>query len=484
MIGTIRKHSKWLWVVIITLTVISFIYWGAAPAQRGGNGRAGGDFGSVYGQKITQQEFVQAFNEFKLFYLFNYGTWPDKKAAMSQKQMDQATYERLLLVKKADDLGIHVGLDVAAAAADKMLRSLGRNGQTVTADEFEKQVLQPEGLTVADFEDFARHDIAIQQLVQSVGSSGALITPQEAAAIYQHEHQELASQIIFFSAKNYLPSVTVAPEAVGQFYTNYLAEYRLPDRVQVSYVAFELSNYPRAGEDGMGEDQFRRAGGRNLFPIWTRRPFLTRKLPPKPRPKSASTLIRQRALADARAQANDFAGAVFNLEPARAENLATVAKQKGLTVRTTAPFAAETGPQEFAAPEAFTKTAFGLTPDEPFANPIASTNAIYVIALARQLPSEIPALADIRTRVTQDFQMQQAVVRAREAGTNFLIKLKINMAVGKSFRVRLRRGWIVAADIAAVFDQHARIARTRRTRRIEPGQAGGVHHDGRPDQQF
>ena len=71
MIGTIRKHSKWLWVVIITLTVISFIYWGAtAPGQRGGGGRHSGDFGSINGKKITQQEFQQAFNEFKLFYLF------------------------------------------------------------------------------------------------------------------------------------------------------------------------------------------------------------------------------------------------------------------------------------------------------------------------------------------------------------------------------------------------------------------------------
>ena len=132
MIGTIRKHSKWLWVVIITLTVISFIYWGAAPAQRGGGGRASGDFGSIYGKKIAQQEFVDALNEFKLFYLFHYGTWPDKKAGVSQTDMERETYIRLLLIRKASDLGIHVGVDTAASEASQMLRSLGRNGQTVT----------------------------------------------------------------------------------------------------------------------------------------------------------------------------------------------------------------------------------------------------------------------------------------------------------------------------------------------------------------
>ena len=70
-----------------------------------------------------------------------------------------------------------------------------------------------------------------------------MITPQEAASLYQREHQELSSQIIFFSANNYLKSVKVTPEALGQFYTNYLAEYRLPDRVQLNYVAFSITNY-------------------------------------------------------------------------------------------------------------------------------------------------------------------------------------------------------------------------------------------------
>ena len=82
------------------------------------------------------------------------------------------------------------------------------------------------------------------------------------------------------------------------------------------------------------------------------------------------------------------------------ENLATVAKQKGLTVRLTAPFASAYGPEEFDAPPEFTKTAFELTPDEPLAGPVAGPDAVYIIALIKQLPSEIPAFDQIRARVT------------------------------------------------------------------------------------
>ena len=432
MIGTIRKHSKWLWVVIITLTVISFIYWGAAPAQRGGGGRASGDFGSVNGQKITQQQYVDAVNEFKLFYLFRYGTWPDKKSAMSPADMKRETYVRLLLIQKASALGIHVGVDTAALMANQMLSSFGRNGQVVSVTEFTKQVLEPEGLTVADFENFCRHDAAIRQLVDSIGASGALITPQEAAGIYQREHQELSSQAVFLSARSYLSSVPVTPAVVAQFYTNYLAEYRLPDRVQVNYVAFEVSDFLAQSKAEWAKTNFD-AQIDSVYLQYGAQAFPDAKTPADAKAKIRDLMIRQRALTDARAQANDFASTVFNLSPTSAGNLATVAKQKGLTLQTTAPFSAETGPQEFTAPEGFAKIAFGLTPDEPFVNPIVSTNAVYVIALAKQLPSEIPSFANIQAQVTQDYQMQQATVLAREAGTNAYIRLTVAMAGGKSF---------------------------------------------------
>ena len=419
-------------ITALALTAISFVWWGAAPAQRGGGGRGGGDYGSINGQKVTQQQFYQQVNEFKLFYLFRYGTWPDKKSNLTQDDITREAYIRLLLVQKAADLGIHVSVDAAATIANQMLASLARNGQNVSVTEFAKQVLQPEGLTVTDFENFCRDDAAVRQLVDCIGATGSLITPQEAAAIYQREHQELSSQAVFLSARSYLSSVPVTPAAVAQFYTNYLAEYRLPDRVQVNYVAFEVTNFLAQSQAEWAKTNFNEQIDA-VYLQYGSQAFPDAKTPADAKAKIRDLMIRQRALVDARAQANEFASTVFNLSPTSADNLAAVAKQKGFTVRTTAPFSAETGPQEFDAPEGFTKIAFGLTPDEPFVNPIVSSNAVYVIALARQLPSEIPSFASIQAQVTQDYQMQLATQLAREAGTNAYIRLTVAMAGGKSF---------------------------------------------------
>ncbi|MGA2240642.1 MAG: SurA N-terminal domain-containing protein [Verrucomicrobiota bacterium] len=433
MIGTIRKHSGWLWFIIIAATVISFIYWGAGPARMGGGsgGRvASGDFGSIYGHKITQQAFIDARNEFYLLYWFRFSEWPDKNPNFSESALEREVYVHLMLVQKANDLGIYVGNDEVVAVANEMLRALGRNGQAVPLSELVKQVLHPKGLTAQDFENFVHQSLVMEQLQQAIGLTGELITPQEAAAAYQRDHQELSAQIVFFSPSNYLSSVTVTPAAVAQFYTNYLAEYRLPDRMQVSYVAFEVTNYlaqakaewARTNIDELVGAYFRQVGEN----------YRNSKSPAEAKDKIREELIRDRAGNDARKDANDFANAVFNIDPAKPENLATVAKQKGLPVHVTAPFAGESGPEEFTAPQGFTKAAFALSPDAPFAGPIAGPNAVYVIAFAKQLPSEIPSLDQIRERVTQEYQWREAILLAWHAGTDFAHTLT-GMTAGRGF---------------------------------------------------
>ncbi|HUA38539.1 MAG TPA: peptidylprolyl isomerase [Candidatus Sulfopaludibacter sp.] len=436
MIGTIRKHSKWLWWFIAGLTIISFIWWGTAPGSRNSGGRESGSLGSIAGQKVTPDAYYGAKAEMYIEHWLNTHRWPDRDPNYSKADLDRDIYIRLLLIQKAEALGIHIGNDAVATVAKVILSSpalvqaFGNNVGSVPLDSFVKGVLQPENLGAADFENLVRHELVIDQLRQMVGLPGQLVTPQEAAAFYQHQYQNLSAQIVVFSASNYLAAVPVTPALVGEFYTNYLAEYRLLDRVAVNYVAFSVTNFTAEAEQKLTNLNQQVEGiysryGTNAVP--------DAKTPEDAKGKIRDALIREQALADARQQADDFANTAFNLDPVRPENLATVAKQKGLAVHLTAPFSQEYGPAEFTASDAFVKAAFGLTPDEPLAGPILGRDAIYVIALSQQLPSEIPPLSQIRDRVTRDYQLHEGTLLAQEAGTNFVRTLPSGLASGKSF---------------------------------------------------
>ncbi|MGH8023769.1 MAG: hypothetical protein ACRED1_09325, partial [Limisphaerales bacterium] len=124
----------------------------------------------------------------------------------------------------------------------------------------------------------------------------------------------------------------------------------------------------------------------------------------------------------------------FSMTPVLPQNLATAARDKGLTMEHPAPFTEDYGPSEFTAPSAFTYSAFHeLTPDSPFSRPISGPNGVYILALETNLPSEIPPLDRIRGRVTEDLHMRLGTLAAQRAGTNFAHELPVQMAAGKSF---------------------------------------------------
>jgi hypothetical protein len=433
MIGSIRKHSAWLWWVIAGLTIISFVvFMGSGPARNGGSSRAVGDYGTIYGHAVTATEFARAQREFYLYYWMRNGQWPNKGAGVSADEMERETYIRLLLSQKAAKLGIVISEDSLVTAASEFLRSLGRNGQSVPMDKFAEQVLTPEGLTVTDLQNFLRDELVVQQMIQSLGLAGALVTPQDAGLIYDRENQEVSAQAVFFSASNYLAQVAVTPTAVAQFYTNYMAAYREPDRVQVNYVVFELSNQLAAAELKIGKTNLD-AQVESLFAQHGMDTVPGAKTPAEEKGKIRDALIKQEAATAVRKQANDFANALYAIEPAKPQNLATLAQQKGLTLRTTAPFAANGGPEEFTASAAFVKAAFELTPDEPLAGPLAGADGYYLIALANRLPSAIPSLAEIHDRVVQDYKNRTAVELAQNAGTAFYSMVTKGLAAGQSF---------------------------------------------------
>ncbi len=428
-----RKH-QWLLIAALAITCVSLLLW-MNPGGQSGSGRVG-NLGSIDGQKVTLDDYRGAQNYVEIFYWLNTGQWPDRNSNFSQEDLQREIYVRLMLFQQGKKLGIHVGDDAVASAAKRILSApgleqrFGLNGEGVPLAAFVKSVLQPKGFTAGDFQDFIRHDLIIDQLRQAMGVTGELITPQEASAVYQYEYQERSAQIVVFSASNYLSSISVTPAAVGLFYTNYQAEYRLPDRVSVSYVEFPVTNYLAEAEHALTNlndqvDAIYSRYGTNAVPNTT--------TPEETKAKLREILIRQQALIVARQKADDFANIVFNMDPVKAQNLATVAKQKGLAVRMTMPFGKEYGPKEFTAPADFTKTAFGLTSDDPLAGPVAGPDGLYVIALGQKLPSEIPSLAQIREQVARDYRFHEATLRAQAAGTNFVRTLQGGLAAGKTF---------------------------------------------------
>src|SRR6266567_9612386 len=339
MIGTIRKHQTWLWAVIITAIIISFV-WYFSPYSKINSGRGGtANYGSINGERITPENFANAWHETELQYFFRSGgNWPNEESKRMGFDQERETYQWLFLAQKQAQMGIHISSEMAAQTARGMLSQFQK--QDLTPQIFLQRILQPHGLDFEDFDRFVRHYLGIQELIATVGLSGKLVTPQDAKAIYIREHEELATEAVFFSATNFLSGITAPPEAVAKYYASETNKYEIPDRVQVSYVRFDLTNYVAAATQELAKmtnldqqiETTYREKGTNLL-----REVKAQTL------EEAKVKIRENQLKAFEAQsahkkAAEFATVLFDMTPARAENLDEFAKTNSLTVKVTAPF--------------------------------------------------------------------------------------------------------------------------------------------------
>jgi hypothetical protein len=428
MFGTIRKHQTWLWGIIITLTIVAFVVF-FNPVQRLSD-KAGGNFyvGTIYNDPITRDQWANAQREILLQWLFSTGTWYDEQEAKRQNfRIDERTYVRLMLIQKQEEMGVHVSSDMAARVAGNMLRQVERNNP-ISPDVFVDKVLKPHGVGYEDFERYVRHEVGLQEIVSTMGLSGKLVTPQEVRQLYLRENQELATEAVFFSPSNYVSEITATPEAVSQYYSNALALYKLPERVQVEYVRFAYSNYyPKVEKEltnltEIVEENYRKLGT-NAFP--------EAKTPEESKEKMRAEILRRQAMPLARKDANDFAQPLFDDPPPPVSKFEALAQTN--KVETTEPFAREESPKGLDVRTDFGRTAFSLSETNPYAQPLIEQDAAYVIAFNNRLPSEIQSLDKVKDKVTMDYKLSQARDRASKAGVDFYEKLTNGIAQGKTF---------------------------------------------------
>ncbi|HRY48006.1 MAG TPA: peptidylprolyl isomerase [Candidatus Paceibacterota bacterium] len=456
MFGTIRKHQQWLWIVIIVIIIISFVVFFSPNVGMDRMGNVKGSFGSIDGQPISREEFSSAYKEAQLRFLFSYGSFPRQdEAARMGFDAEREARNRVFLNRLIQENKIEVPDEAVAQWLANALKD--RRQRTFRVDSYDallKRQLQPQGYSERDLEQFVRHEIGIQQLVAVYGLNGRLVPPQEAERQYRRENEQLLVSVVAFSSSNYLNRVIVNQTNLTQFYSNRLSAYRLPERVEVDYVKFDLTNYQAAGEQQMAKetnltqriDAIYQQQGPSFFTD-TNGTVLAES--------EAKAKIREQALKEyvfraAQLAAAEFAVAIGEMEGTpSATNLAAMAAQKQLVVKKSRPFGQFETPEGLRVPPTFGRTAFALTAEEPVSAPIPAEDGFYVIALTKRISSEVPTFESVRSKVEHDFRAQQASMFAREAGNAFHIQLTNGLAQNKDFASICQAASYKAVDLPA-----------------------------------
>jgi hypothetical protein len=433
MFGTIRRHQSWLLIVIIAAVIISFVVYfqpGGGPSNTNTNASAF----ELNGKPVTEKMIQGAAREVRLLYFLNFRRWPEQDTERAQQMgfdIEQEAYLRLFRAAKAEEAGIRIPDQTVADLARRLM------GDNVDATRFTQELLTPNGLSLDDFERFVRNDAAIQQLSTVVGAAGRLVTPAEAESIYRQENQEIGGDIVFLNLSNYLSSVVVTNGALTNWYN--MRGYRTPEKVQVSYVEFALTNFYSEAEKRFAEvtnlnqqlrDIYYKAGAESFKD--TNGATLSES--------NALTRIREDqrdrlAMTFAARRANDFANQLYDKQPVTIANFLALAASNSLPVQVSMAFDREEGPTNLNVSPKFVQTAFSLnaTSNPVAVQPIEGENGLYIMALKQNIPSEPEPFELIKARVEEDYKRYNAFTLAYGAATNFITKATNGLAQGKTF---------------------------------------------------
>lgn len=447
MLHFLRRHPS-LAVLLFGAVILSFVVFMAPSSRTGFGGSSNPVVGTLYGRSIQLEEYRQALKESRLNFLLRYGEWPNNSQRARQMGYDseREALNRLLVIEKQRQLGIQIP-DEALIAWIREHPLFQGDGENPSFDkgryEFFMTNVFPRGnVSRADFHEYARHEIGMQELSSLVGLPGELVTPLEAKENVREEFRKAQTEMVVFSLSNHVDQINLTDTDIEEYYRNNQALYRVPERLRVSYVEFAFTNYLAEADQTLATnanlevqiDQVYANRGKEAF-----RDEEGQIMPEdEAREQIRGELRDEVAHLIAKRKANEFATVVIessdNEENPGAAFFEQKARELGLEPHLTAPFSRFQSPPGLKVGRDFSQTAFQLGQEEPYSLPLEGEEAFYVLAIQERIPSSVQPLEEVRDRVVTQLRQDRLRELTREAGEAFYVTLTNQMAAGKGFQ--------------------------------------------------
>jgi peptidyl-prolyl cis-trans isomerase D len=238
MFDLIRNNTKALMFVLVVLIIPSFVFLGVQGYSSGGAATA--TVAQVAGGKITQAEWDAAHRN-QVERLRSREPEVDIKLLdtpeMKQQTLEELVRERVLLVASSK-LGLAASDERVQRLfqSDPQLAFLRKPDGSINAD-----LLRAQGMSVPQFEQQLRQDVALRQVLVGVGASS--IAPENASttaidALLQQREVRIAR----FEASRYVEQVKPADADLAAYYNDpaHAGEFDAPEQAKVEYLVLDL----------------------------------------------------------------------------------------------------------------------------------------------------------------------------------------------------------------------------------------------------
>ena len=356
MITVMRKHHKWL-MIVISILAIPFIFYFVQQPDYGAIRST--DLGRIYDRPVTNVEFQRSARLMTLAQML--GLQFAQELMMRPMSENDAyinfTFNRVVLNHEAKELGIRPTMPEIAAFVKTLRPFQGEQGFDPNKyTEFAQTRLPALGFTEAQLEELVSEQLALNRVKDLLGA-GLHVADSESREYYEQAYGKLHVAVVRFREQDFQKDVKIGDEDIAKYYEARKAEFKTEEKRKAEFVAFTLN-----------EEEKKLTGKEKVEPL--------------------------QKLAN---RANDFVQALLEKDARFPE----VAAKFNVPVAATGEFTAKAPDPLLAPVPALTQYAFQLKQEEPFSDAIQGPDGFYVLHLVGATAARPLTLDEAKPKIVE-----------------------------------------------------------------------------------
>src|SRR5438105_14661082 len=373
MITILRKHSRWLMIVIAILAMPFCLYfvrtdWMSALRTN--------TAGKLYGRDISAIEIERGGRLFQLarnlgmseFLTELLGQWHPQRAKTQSEAEREAGQEfaidLMILRHEANALGIRPTTSEIASVISQMRAFRGDAGgfDPKKYNDIVENALGPRGCGEAQIEELAADQIRLERVKELI-STGVVVSPSESKRNFEQVDAKFEVGVVRFKTSDFASEVKISDDEIAKSYESAKEQLKSEEKRKVQFVALTLSEPEK-------------------------------KLTGKERVDALQKLSDK---------ANDVAQALAE----KGADFGAIASKFQLPVKVTGEFTQEAPDPAVKQDPQLSQSAFQLSNEEPTSEPIQVADGFYILHLAAITAARPLTLEEAKPKITESLKARK-----------------------------------------------------------------------------
>lgn len=240
MITVMRKHHKWLMIVIAILAIPFIFYFNKTDWSA----RRQTDLGRVYDRPVTMVEFQRSVRLWTLAQMMGMSSLI-QDMMMRPMSQDEAyvnfAFNRAVLDHEGRTLGIRPTTSEIVAFVKTLAPFQGANGfDAAKYMEFVQNRLPSLGFNEAQIEEVVSDQLTLNRLKDLLGA-GLHVAESESTEYYDQAYGKLHVAVVRFRNEDFQKDLKLTDEDIAKYFEAHKAELNTEEKRKVEFVAFTLN---------------------------------------------------------------------------------------------------------------------------------------------------------------------------------------------------------------------------------------------------